>query len=108
MISGAIRWDFRKRRKNRLELVLLWFTEGVGNTDVGIVATQIFSEVSALGERNFELRAPQAPESFRGKLIRLRWAIEIKSDHHELDRAEFDLTSLPEPLNFENGLPTSS
>lgn len=100
-ITGRMKWDFRKRKKNRIELVLLWFTEGVGNTDVGVAAVQSFSNLSADGTREFEFVAPKEPQSFHGQLFRLKWAIEMKSDHGEIDRIELDITPYEAPLSYE-------
>lgn len=82
-------------------MVLLWFTEGVGNTDVGVAAILDFSNLAAEGTREFEFIAPKAPQSFHGQLFRLKWAIEMKSDHNEIDRIELDITPFEAPLSYE-------
>lgn len=105
-IEGKVRWQFRfKREKTKdLELMLMWFTEGAGNTDIGIPASQRFLRLPTQGEKRFSFIAPSAPQSFVGKLFRLRWAIEVKADTTEVDRVEFDITTLPAPANVERGL----
>lgn len=100
-ITGRVKWDFRKRKKNTINLVLLWFTEGVGNTDVGIAWAQSYSNLAAEGAREFEFTAPSSPQSFHGQLFRLKWAIEMKSDHGEIDRIELDITPFETPISYE-------
>lgn len=116
-INGTLAWEFPKKRQHRVELVLFWFTEGTGNTDVGIIASQSFSGLSGQGERPFEFTAPASPQSFRGRLIRLRWAIEAKADAPvrggsvrpgKVDRLEFDIAAGEKPAQFENGLEPSA
>lgn len=91
-IPGKFRWKQKRRKKISFEIVLLWFTEGTGNSDVGIVSVQQWEEQEASGEVSFQFEAPWIPQSFQGNLIRLKWAIEVKSSTQETARVEFDLT----------------
>jgi len=60
-----------------LELRLFWFTRGKGTEDAGIAQTLRFEQPSPQERRAFELRLPEAPYSFSGKLISLVWALEL-------------------------------
>ena len=60
-----------------VELRLFWYTEGKGDQDVGIVETIPYAGPAAEDRRSFQLRLPEGPYSFSGKLISLVWAIEV-------------------------------
>jgi len=60
-----------------LEVRLFWYTEGKGERDVEIVATESLDSLSPEGSREFTFTAPPAPLSFSGKLISLIWAVEL-------------------------------
>lgn len=68
---------------SRFEARLFWFTEGKGTQDVAVVETLPLTG-DLLGKQRVRFRIPVGPYSFSGRLITLKWAIEVVAD----DRAE--------------------
>ncbi len=60
-----------------LQLRLFWYTEGKGTRDVGIVAAQTISAGVGPGSRPFEFILPDSPYTLHGKLVSIRWALEL-------------------------------
>ena len=75
-IDGRVGWQLDDAPK-RASLRLFWYTEGRGNQDVGIVEEEEFARVRASHDEEFRFTLPGSPYSFSGKLISLRWAIEL-------------------------------
>lgn len=71
------------------ELRLLWFTQGKGTQDIGLIQTMEIPRSSA--SFTGEFRLPRGPVSFRGQLITLTWAVEAIIDQ-EFERKEFVLS----------------
>ena len=87
-ISGRAAWQFDKVPK-RASLRLFWYTEGRGNQDVGIVQEEEFDPIRMSHDEEFRFTLPDRPYSFSGKLISLRWAIELVIDKGKhLERIE--------------------
>ena len=61
----------------KLELRLFWYTEGKGTQDVVVVARRVVERPEPIGHRSFHFRLPAGPYSFSGRLITLRWALEL-------------------------------
>lgn len=74
-LAGRVRWDFAPAPE-RIEVHLLWYTEGKGSRDVGKVGRQVIESPEAQGQRPFRFELPAGPYSFRGRLISLKWAVE--------------------------------
>lgn len=77
-IVGTIRWS-GEQPLAWLELRLFWYTEGKGTQDIGVALTERFSDGSPRGERPFRMRAPAHPQSCSGRLVSVRWALELVS-----------------------------
>ena len=75
VIDGVAGWQLDSPPKLAM-LRLFWYTEGRGTQDVGIVE-ELALPCSANCEGTFRFTLPDAPYSFRGSLITLRWAIEL-------------------------------
>jgi len=54
-----------------------WFTEGRGTRDAGIVWSERIPDMATGAERGFEIRLPEAPWSFSGKLVSVAWRLEV-------------------------------
>jgi len=78
-VEGTVAWHFDAPARS-VELRLLWYTEGKGDQDVGIVETVPFANPGVDEIRPFRVRLPQGPFSFSGKLISLSWALEAVAE----------------------------
>jgi len=75
-IEGSARWHLEKAPEN-LEVRLLWFTQGKGTQDVGLVESIPVDRPLEEGSFSFSFKLPDGPYSFSGKLISLLWAVEV-------------------------------
>ena len=74
-VEGMVRWDFPES-PGEIEVRLFWSTAGKGDQDLEVVQTIPFTDPGAQGSRTFQMRLPEGPYSFSGKLITLTWALE--------------------------------
>lgn len=77
----------------KVELSVLWQTEGKGNTDLGVV---LHRELPAgEGTHGFEVRLPLLPVSYRGALVSVRWLVRVRRvafmADDELEEAELEV-----------------
>jgi hypothetical protein len=77
-ISGTLSWNLKKPPV-KIDIDLLWYTEGKGDKDVGVVDKKTIDNPQVTGTYSFSFIAPEAPYSFSGKLISLIWAIEAST-----------------------------
>jgi hypothetical protein len=84
-IAGSVYWELEPPLTD-IELRLIWYTEGKGDQDSQIVETARFNSPEPAEGRGFNVRVPQGPFSFSGKLISLLWALEVVAQPN--DRAE--------------------
>ncbi len=75
-LAGVANWESAAPPR-AVEVRLLWFTRGKGTEDVQVVNTVRFDDLQAGVARPFRFRLPPAPYSFSGRLISLRWAVEL-------------------------------
>ena len=75
-VSGTASWRGDRAPKS-VEVRLFWHTNGVGDADLSIIETIPFDAPIASDRRPFVLDLPQAPPSFRGKLVQVAWALEL-------------------------------
>lgn len=75
-LEGNISWQLSAPIE-ALELRLIWFTSGQGDTDVSVENMQRFDAPSLTGDSTFRFTLPTAPHSFSGQLISLSWALEL-------------------------------
>ncbi|HRC84785.1 MAG TPA: hypothetical protein PK413_04165 [Thermoanaerobaculia bacterium] len=76
VIRGTVDWQL-DGPPNRVDLRLFWYTEGKGDSDLGVVAVENFEQPGQRDRRSFSLQVPEGPLSFSGTLISLLWAIEL-------------------------------
>ena len=76
VVEGTVRWQLPEPPEE-IELRLFWSTEGKGDQDLELMQTVPFGNPGALDCRTFRVRLPEGPYSFSGKLITLRWALEV-------------------------------
>lgn len=65
----------------KVELSVVWETEGKGDTDVGVVFYRVLSDgdpVAGVGEHTFDVLLPPLPLSYAGNLIKIGWRVRIR------------------------------
>ncbi|HBO44500.1 MAG TPA: hypothetical protein DD670_11315 [Planctomycetaceae bacterium] len=95
-VGGEAGWNLPASPKE-VSLQLLWYTEGKGDEDAGLVEEVTFDLPQPSENRRFTFRIPEGPYSFRGKLISLAWAIELQVDR-EVVRRELVVSPTGEPI----------
>jgi hypothetical protein len=75
-LAGLAGWELDKPA-TALELRLFFHTEGKGTQDMCIVNRVRFEHPGPNERRPFQFRLPSGPYSFSGKLISLRWGLEL-------------------------------
>ncbi|WP_437783784.1 hypothetical protein [Sorangium sp. So ce1097] len=81
-LAGVVRLTpLPGRALPRVELSVLWQTEGKGSTDTGIAHAEVLTkgqqEPPAEGFP-FRARLPLLPRSYRGDLIEIRWLVRVR------------------------------
>ncbi len=75
-IEGIASWVF-PHPVERVEVHLCWHTEGRGAEDASVVETVGFDHPPPVGAKPFRLSAPAGPYSYDGRLIAIRWTVEV-------------------------------
>lgn len=81
-LAGTACWSLDKPPA-AVEVRLFWYTEGKGTQDILVVDRTRFEVPLAEERRGFSMELPEAPFSFSGKLISLRWALEVVAEPSE-------------------------
>lgn len=76
MVEGVAAWALAAAPKEA-EVRLFWFTEGKGTRDVGVVATERFTSLVSQDARPFRLQIPDGPVSVDGRIVSVKWALEL-------------------------------
>lgn len=76
ILEGTVSWQLDVGAQ-AIELRLIWFTSGKGDTDVSVEETRHFDSPPLAGSSAFRFALPLAPHSFSGQLISLSWALEL-------------------------------
>lgn len=78
------------------ELVLFWYTKGIGTEDVEIVERK---ELNESVSNQFSFTLPDEPYSMSGKLLSVIWALElVDAKNDAIDRQEFVVSPTGEEL----------
>lgn len=75
-VAGVARWSLPEPAR-LLEVRLFWATEGRGDRDFAVVASEPILGAPRQGEQRFAFALPAGPYSFSGQLVSLRWALEL-------------------------------
>ena len=97
-VSGTVSWRFGAP-PSKVELRLLWYTEGKGERDLSVVQVVPFEAPGADDRRSFKIELPPGPYSVTGRLVSIRWALEAVAEVSEPggDRsARTEITVAPE------------
>lgn len=98
-IVGTVQWGQLKKSPDQIDIRLIWYTTGKGDTDSQIVDSKLVQNPLDQGSERFEFNAPHRPFSFSGKLISLIWAIEATAyPGKENERIDFEITPHGQPV----------
>lgn len=64
-----------------VELSVLWYTEGKGDTDEGVIHHETCAEntqIDAARAFSFRVTLPEAPWSYDGKIVKIRWVVRVR------------------------------
>ena len=101
-LTGTASWKLEQPPR-AVELRLFWFTRGWGTEDAGVVETVRFDHPLTEEARPFRLRLPETPYSFSGKLISLRWAVELVAQpSKEVARPEITIAPGGEEVRLDS------
>ncbi|KPK37951.1 MAG: hypothetical protein AMJ65_13520 [Phycisphaerae bacterium SG8_4] len=78
VVAGTVSWKLEEQVR-QVELRLLWYTQGKGDEDAGLVETMTFAQPSLSDQRSFRFTLPNGPYSFSGSLISLTWTLELST-----------------------------
>jgi hypothetical protein len=64
----------------KTELMLLWYTDGKGDSDLGVVHHELLAddETTREIEKPFRVRLPLLPLSYSGTLLHVRWVVRVR------------------------------
>ncbi len=100
-VAGTVSWQLEDQPK-QVELRLLWYTQGKGDEDAGLVETTTFAQPSQADRRSFHFTLPAAPYSFSGSLISLTWALELSTQpDDQCERREITMTPTGQEILLE-------
>jgi len=92
-ITGTISWSLPVAPA-QVMLELFWTTRGKGQVDSEVVQSVQIKQPAAAGEQRFELKIPDAPYSFSGKLVSLLWGVRLVI-HPSQEQAQLNLMISP-------------
>ena len=65
----------------KVELSVLWETEGKGDTDIGVIFYRVLCDgdpVAGAEEHAFEVDLPALPLSYQGHLLKIGWRVRVR------------------------------
>jgi hypothetical protein len=95
-LQGRVRWKLEKAPK-KLELRLFWYTRGRGTEESEHIASRELDRTDT-GDTAFSFTLPEWPWSTDGKLISIRWAIELVHGKEGLALADFTMSPTGTPV----------
>ena len=92
-VTGSASWQLDAVPK-RVELRLIWYTEGQAEQEVRLVGALPFEGALQGENRPFRIDLPAGPYSFRGSLFSIRWGLELVAEHPD-ESTRLDLVVAP-------------
>lgn len=102
IIRGSILWALDKSPET-VRLSFGWWTEGRGSEDSYVVNELEWNTHDTAGNETFEFTVPEAPYSFSGHLITLKWGLELsvkKGRDSSLQDITIGLSEIPVQLPY--------
>ena len=81
--GGTLRGRFRVAHDTAeiargVELTVLWYTEGKGDTDAGIVHEETFDGLRGEQDYPFSAALPLLPLTYYGRLLKIHWMVRVR------------------------------
>lgn len=117
MLSGLYQWRIdAPAAPARVEVSVLWHTEGKGDEDFAVHFFDAFEPSDAPSEAHrrarFATQLPNSPLSYDGAILKIRWCVRVrlflKDGRELLAEKEFQLGNIPSVRSRERGLSRSS
>jgi hypothetical protein len=99
-VRGEARWS-ADSPPTSASVSLVYYTEGKGDQDVGIARTITFDPPPMRGDESFEIDLPLGPLSFDGRLISLKWALELNVEPGGVARKELAILPGGQAIKLE-------
>lgn len=74
-LDVEIRWASEEPIEE-VEVRLLWRTQGRGDEEDGVVASERWPALGTSGDRDLQFRLPAGPWSYEGELLTIRWYVD--------------------------------
>lgn len=78
-VAGTVSWQGSAVSRS-IAVRLLWSTYGKCTPEAEVVAEEQLADLRPVSEGAFRLRLPDAPFSFRGRLVALLWRVEAVAE----------------------------
>ncbi|MDA3960688.1 MAG: hypothetical protein PF961_07845 [Planctomycetota bacterium] len=78
-VQAQVSWTLQERA-DRVAVKLIWYTEGKGTEDLGLIDSEIIEDAGTSGNTVVSLQCPDFPYSFSGTLISLHYAVEAVTE----------------------------
>jgi hypothetical protein len=100
-IDGLCGWEFDDGPPAWVEVRLFWQTLGKGDKDIAVAEVARFESPATVDAQTFHFTAPPGPLSYEGRLIEVRWGLELVA-HKVKETATLELTLTPtgEPVKL--------
>ncbi len=104
-LRGEVTWA-GVSAPGKLELQLLWYTEGKGTRDGQVVASRTIETAGASGRSPFEFTLPGGPYSYSGRLISILWALEVvATPGKEMSRIQIEVGPMKKAVSLDAAMP---
>jgi len=89
-LKGTVAWDSPGSSEDSAELSVLWYTEGKGDQNTGVVHFEEF----ALDDRRkhpFSAELPLLPLTYHGHLLKIHWLVRVRTGSGRNRNVRFQL-----------------
>ena len=89
-LEGTVAWDAPGASQESAELSVLWYTEGKGDQDSGVVHFEEFA-LDGRREHAFSAELPLLPLTYHGQLLKIHWIVRVRTGSGRNRNVRFQL-----------------
>lgn len=97
VLRGSVAWS-TEGKLDKVTIGAVWSTSGKGTEDAGIGESTQIERPRRTDKQRFELRLPDGPYTFTGRLIALGWQLELALDDETVFTLPFVLSPFEERI----------